>query len=159
MGGGVTTELADLRELRVAAYTICVRDDQVLLARWISRTGPRWTLPGGGLDHGEDPYDGAIRETREETGYVVAIDRLLGIDSQRFQIPRPGGVHADHHSVRVIYAARVVGGDLRYEVGGSTDQAAWFGLDQVGDLDHVELVDIALELDRTRPPLGRITVP
>jgi 8-oxo-dGTP pyrophosphatase MutT (NUDIX family) len=36
---------------RIAAYVVCVRDEQVL-ARWISPDGARWTLPGGGIDHG-----------------------------------------------------------------------------------------------------------
>ena len=27
-----------------------------------------WTLPGGGLDHGEDPRDAVVREVHEETG-------------------------------------------------------------------------------------------
>ena len=36
-----------------------------------------WDLPGGGMNHGELPTDTAIRETKEETGFDVAIDRLL----------------------------------------------------------------------------------
>ena len=28
----------------------------------------QWTLPGGGLNFGEDPADGALRELTEETG-------------------------------------------------------------------------------------------
>jgi len=49
-------------ELRVAAYAVCVRDDHMLLARWVSRDGEKkWTLPGGGMDHGEDPYDTVVR--------------------------------------------------------------------------------------------------
>ena len=39
--------------LRVGAYAVCLRDGAVLLAR-LTGTDPRWTLPGGGLDHGED---------------------------------------------------------------------------------------------------------
>ncbi len=30
-----------------------------------------WELPGGGLDHGEDPHDGLIREIEEEIGCNV----------------------------------------------------------------------------------------
>ncbi|WP_229858718.1 NUDIX hydrolase, partial [Streptomyces anandii] len=43
------------KELRVAAYAVCVRDGRMLLARWVARDGARrWTLPGGGMEHGED---------------------------------------------------------------------------------------------------------
>ena len=42
---------------RVAAYAVILRDDQILLSRLAPRISADelWTLPGGGLDHGEDP--------------------------------------------------------------------------------------------------------
>ena len=41
--------------LRVGAYAVVERDGAVLLARWVGSDPPRWTLPGGGLHHGQDP--------------------------------------------------------------------------------------------------------
>src|SRR4051812_46124735 len=118
------------RNTRVAAYAMCVRDGQVLLARWIDAGGtPEWTLPGGGMEHGEDPYDTVRREVREETGYGVEVTALLGIDSVRRRSPRRFGRDVDHHAVRLVYEARVTDGELRFETGGSTDMAAWHDLD------------------------------
>jgi 8-oxo-dGTP diphosphatase len=135
------------RKTRLAAYVICVDLGKVLLSRWVSPNGPVWMLPGGGIDFGEDPMDGAIREFEEETGYIVEIDNLLGIDT----IVRP-----DFHGVRVIYEGQIVGGELRFEVDGSSDMAAWFDLEEVDDLVHAEIVDTALALLRTRPSTGRL---
>ena len=59
----------------------------MLLARWTGPRGPEWTLPGGGLDFGEDPADAAVREVREETGYAVRLDDLLFVDSFRRVLP------------------------------------------------------------------------
>ncbi|MFI6684736.1 NUDIX hydrolase [Streptomyces sp. NPDC050485] len=40
-----------------------------------------WWLPGGMLDHGEDPWSAARRETHEETGIqLTPVPRLIGID-------------------------------------------------------------------------------
>ncbi|MGQ0838905.1 NUDIX hydrolase [Actinokineospora sp.] len=139
------------RTTRVAAYVVCVEDGKVLLARWVSEQGRRWTLPGGGIDHGEDPLDAAVREAAEETGYQVEIEALLGIDSLR----RTFGSGTDWHGVRVVYAARVSGGELRFEEHGSTDMAAWIDLAEVAALDRTDLVDAALTLARIRPPTGR----
>ncbi|MBT2505254.1 NUDIX hydrolase [Streptomyces sp. ISL-98] len=147
------------QELRVAAYAVCVRDEQVLLARWVAPDGAkRWTLPGGGMDHGEDPYDTVVREAEEETGYTVEPVRLLGVDSVRRRYPRRLGKFADFQGLRIVYEGRVTGGELRHETNGSTDLAAWHPLTGVAALDRVELVDAGIELWRTRPAVGRVGV-
>lgn len=35
-----------------------------------SEVGVHWTMPGGGLEPGESPIEGALRELREETGWT-----------------------------------------------------------------------------------------
>ncbi|WP_158850438.1 NUDIX domain-containing protein [Saccharothrix deserti] len=144
-----------IRNLRVAAYAVIIEDGRLLLSRLQNPGRPMWILPGGGLDHGEDPYDAVVREVFEETGYRAEVDRLLGI--QNFSGPMVhDGVEVDYHRIRIMYEAHIVGGELTFEVDGSTDQAAWFPLDEVPHLDHVESVDYALELLRSLPKDGRI---
>ncbi len=135
-------------DLRVAAYAVIVDARGMLLAHW--HDGPRaaWTLPGGGLEAGEDPADAVVREVREETGFDVVVDELLGIHSRVIparQRIAPGAA-GPLHTLRIVYRARVVDGELRDEVGGSTDRAAWFALDAVDDLHRVQLVDLAREM-------------
>ncbi len=52
----------------------------------------RWTLPGGGLDHGETVEQGLRRELHEETGLPCAAQRLLGVSSTHFTGRAPSGV-------------------------------------------------------------------
>ncbi|MFI8253049.1 NUDIX hydrolase [Streptomyces filamentosus] len=144
------------QELRVAAYAVIVRDRRILLARWVARDGvKRWTLPGGGMEHGEEPVETVVREVEEETGYAVEPTALLGIDSiMRGWIARIGAP-GSFQGLGIVYEARVTGGALRHETGGSTDLAAWHPLDSVAGLTRVELVDVGLDLWRRRPPVGR----
>ncbi|MER6126428.1 NUDIX hydrolase [Streptomyces sp. NPDC001795] len=148
------------KKLRVAAYAICVRDGQLLLARGPSPDGtPEWMLPGGGMEHGEDPYDTVRREVEEETGYHIELIGLLGVDSIRHSSRRRFGRTVDRHGIRLVYEGRIVGGELRNEVGGSTDLAAWQDLTAVPGLRRVALVDTGLELWRQRPAAGRAALP
>ena len=55
-------------------------DSRVLLCH--RRDHDLWNLPGGAMEHGEAPWDGVIREVREETGIEVEVSRLLGVYSK-----------------------------------------------------------------------------
>jgi ADP-ribose pyrophosphatase YjhB (NUDIX family) len=135
-------------DMRVAAYAIITdEDDRILLAHWNEGRHSAWTLPGGGLDPGEDPEHAVRREVREETGYRAAVDGLLGIHSR--VIPASQRI-ADSdealHTLRIVYRARVTGGALRDETDGSTDEARWFRLSEVAELQRVKLVDIGMRM-------------
>jgi ADP-ribose pyrophosphatase YjhB (NUDIX family) len=41
-----------------------------------------WNLPGGGLESGEAPWEGVVREVLEETGLCVKVEKLQGIYSK-----------------------------------------------------------------------------
>ena len=131
------------RSLRIGAYAVIERDGAGRLARWTGPDPPRWTLPGGGLDHGEHPRDGAVREVEEETGYRVELRQLLTVESFRQLVHRPDGP-VDHQALCIIYTAEVVGGELRPEIGGTTDIAAWVPLADVPGLTRGGLVDLGL---------------
>lgn len=68
-----------LLEVRVGS-TLPVREGEFLLVK--SRTGAArglWNNPGGRLEESESFEDAAVRETREETGYLVSLGRLLAM--------------------------------------------------------------------------------
>lgn len=118
-----------MREARskFSAYGVCVQDDAILLARYmVASTGERWrTLPGGKLEHGVDPVDALCREFEEETGYKVEVGSLLGVGSRTHDVDWGITGGAELHSIGVYYDVQVESGDLRSEVHGSTDLAAW----------------------------------
>ncbi|MFZ4843131.1 NUDIX hydrolase [Mycetocola saprophilus] len=139
-------------DIRVAAYGIITDGSQILLAHWNERGHSGWTLPGGGIDPGEDPADAVIREIFEETGFHAEVTGLIGIDS----LVTPTHRRLDPtkrvplHNLRIVYRAKITGGELRYEENGSTDWAAWHELAEVENLGTVSLVPAALALWRAQ---------
>ncbi|WP_433133972.1 NUDIX hydrolase [Micromonospora sp. CA-240977] len=146
------------QRLRVAAYAVCLRDESLLLARWVSPDGARrhWTLPGGGVEHTEDPFDAVVREVAEETGYAARVEQLLGVNSRTRHVERLDDDVVELHMLAVFYRARVVGGALRSETAGTTDLAQWVPMARVVTLERSVVVDIGLELHRSAPPTGHV---
>lgn len=141
---------------KISAYGVIRREGHILLVRYVDPQSGRkwWTLPGGKLEHGEDPVDALAREVQEETGYHASVTNLLGVGSRVHDVDWgiPGG--AELHAVAIYYAFAVVGGELRSEADGSTDTARWLPEEDVVDLDRAVVVDTALDLERRRPGDG-----
>lgn len=135
---------------RAAVYVLCRdRDGRVLLTRFIEDGNPdsgRWTMPGGGMEWGEQPVDTAIRELDEETGLQARLGAIVGVFSRWFE-PHEAWKGDPGHVLGVVYEASELQGELRTSFdGGTTDAAAWFSLDEVRELPRVSLVDFVLDL-------------
>jgi 8-oxo-dGTP diphosphatase len=123
---------------RVAAYAVIVRDDQILLSRLspMVTSEELWTLPGGGLDHGEDPRHAVVREVHEETGLVAEVSDTARVYSAHMPQAWRSGRRVDAHAVRIVYEGWVAPGSPEprvVEVDGSTMEAAWLPLADVRD--------------------------
>lgn len=158
----VTEALADHRPFRlqrVAAYALLRRDDRVLLTRLSGRAAHpgAWTLPGGGLDHGEAPIAALAREVAEECGVECRVGDLLGVHDAHFSGTAPNGRWEDYHGVHLVFAATVPDdAEPRVvEVGGTTDEVAWVPVRDVesGAVPVLDVVTYALRLEPSR--LGR----
>lgn len=142
---------------RLAAYAMCIENGRVLLARHVPPKGERsWTLPGGRVEHAEDPFDAVIREVAEETGCDAVVERLLGVDSRVIPAAERVAGGPEHHNVGIFYQVRITGGQLRPEPNGETAESIWTPIADVAYLRRSSLVDIGLALAQTLPATGHV---
>ncbi len=146
-----------MTSFRLAAYGVCIDHGNVLLAHYVPPGGSKdlWTLPGGRVEHGEDPFHAVVREVAEETGCEVVVECLLGVDSR--VIPAHEATRgADHQNVGIFYRVRVTAGQLRPELNGDITESVWTPVADVASLRRSSLVDIGIALARTVPPTGHV---
>jgi 8-oxo-dGTP diphosphatase len=105
---------------RVGVYGIATDGDRLLMVRTTEEL--EWTLPGGGVMQGEDPVAALVREFAEETGLDIVVGAIRDVRTD-FAPRVDEGVIVQHD--RLIFDVRVVGGELRDEVDGSSDRAEW----------------------------------
>lgn len=123
---------------RVAAYGLVQSGDRLLLVQLTQRTPApgSWSLPGGGIDHGEHPADAVIRELYEETGLRGRVVELLDVDSHFREHFLDQEMLERYHAVRILYRVSVDSdGPLTVvDADGSADQPTWFAVDEARKL-------------------------
>ncbi len=115
---------------KVAVGVLAQRRGQLLLVRRnLEPHIGEWSFPSGYVDAGETLEDAAVRETREETGLDVRIQRLLGAYSA------PGD-----RVIFIAFAGRVTRG--RIEVGWECQDVRFFPPDALPPLAFPHDADI-----------------
>ena len=112
--------------------------DRLLLLRGHDPAMPErswWFTPGGGLHAGETPRQAASREAREETGFVLAPDQLVGPVWERTAVfdfmERPYVQHEE------FFMAHVDAGSPREDATWTATEAeaieasAWLSIDEI----------------------------
>jgi ADP-ribose pyrophosphatase YjhB (NUDIX family) len=113
---------------KLAAGTVPVRDGRVaLIRRGVEPSRGLWSWPCGYVEIDETLEEAAVRETREESGLVVRLDRLLGPYS--YPVRAPATPTLSTGLVIVSWTCAAVEGEL--VPGDDAVDAAWFDVAKI----------------------------
>ncbi len=116
------------RKLRISAGGIIIKNNKILLVRYIENSGKSYLVAPGGSVNGEEGLSQAVvREVKEETGIDVVPDKILCVEDLCFDVYR---------MTKVWFLCRVTGGRLERTQGAideKINEAKWFSKDQLKD--------------------------
>ena len=149
---------------RAARVVLVDRADRTLLLRGgdPARPGLRWWFtPGGGLDAGETPAEGAARELREETGLRVAPAELG--EPVWHQVTHFSYDNRSYRQTQDFYLVRV--GEWLVDTAGfdaeeqlTIDQHRWWSAEELDATDETvypeELADLLRRLTAVHPEVS-----
>lgn len=92
-------------KIRVRVGVVLVHEDRILLVEHRRMGRAYWVLPGGIVRPSEDLGACGVREVREETGLLIAVEGLLYVADV---ISRTD----DRHRLNLIFRGRILDGDL-----------------------------------------------
>ena len=127
--GGASDSGTPVRRQRLASYGLVVSGRGLLATEFSERTAVPglWSLPGGGIDPGENPAQTVQREVFEETGQHIDVLQFVDLQTDHWIGHSPLGVVEDFHAVRLIYTATCPDptDPVVHDHGGTTADSAW----------------------------------
>ena len=110
---------------KIDTRTAVFKDDRILLV--CERDG-RWSLPGGWCEYNLSPAENAVKETREEAGLDVTIERLIAVQDRDKHNQPPYACSV----VKCFFLGRATGGS--FTANSETTESAYFALSDLPSL-------------------------
>lgn len=118
--------------LLVPAVAAVIRDEDGRLLV-LQRPAGAYTLPAGAIEPGEAPETALVREVREETGFEIAVERLLGVFGGAAYRNRYANGDEVEFTV-CLFACRMTGGAPMAD-GVEAERICWFAADELPPLE------------------------
>ena len=123
--------------LLLPAVTAVIRDGERFLLARDSRSG-LWSLIGGAVEPGEEPFEALVREVHEETGARVSIEGIVGAYGGRpLMAEYPNGDRVAY--ITTAYACRLL--EIPHPDMAELVELGWFTRDRIHDLPRREELD------------------
>lgn len=123
----------EVKKTHVGAYGIIINDNNVALIKK-ARGGykGKLDLPGGGIEHTENPNETLRREIMEEVGIQVDEFSLLDVTSANIKWEMEPDLWEDLHHIGVLYKVSVSNLNLKQDADGLDSLGAnWYKIDEL----------------------------
>ena len=131
----------------VGAYGIIINNNKIALVRK-ARGGykGKLDLPGGGIEHTEQPFETLKREIREEAGIGITSYKLLDVVATNIKWEMEPDLWEDLHHIGILYIVETNESSLKSDADGlDSDGANWYNLNELNKTELSPFTIMALE--------------
>ena len=113
-----------MNQVRVGVGVLIWKDEKILMMRRLGSHGQgTWSAPGGHLEFGEDPFECARRETREEVDIEIDNLRFKGITNDIFEEGK--------HYITIWVEADYAKGEAKINSKDELTELDWFSFEKL----------------------------
>lgn len=132
---------------RVGAYGIIIKNEKIAL---VKKAGGGYKgkldLPGGGMEHKEQPVETLKRELMEETGVTVKNYSLLDVSAANLKWEMEPDLWEDLHQVGILYVVETTDLNLKEKADGLDSLGAnWYNINELVKSNLTPLTIYSLE--------------
>lgn len=132
---------------RIGAYGIIIKNEKIALVRKVGGGYKgKLDLPGGGIEHTEQPFKTLKRETREEAGIGITSHKLLDVVATNIKWEIKPDLWEDLHHIGILYTVKTNETSLKNEADGlDSAGAAWYNIKELSKKELSPFAIMALE--------------
>lgn len=137
-----------IQRIGVYGFILNTEGEILLVKRAPHDSNPNlWELPGGGLDHGEEPEIGVAREIIEETGLIVDVQFPLATRAKL------SDNDTNKHTVRIAYFCKTLNLGETVKLSHEHSDFRWINLEEDYPLPVSDLFKQCLDTIKKYPHL------
>lgn len=133
----------NIKKTHVGVYGIIINDDKIALIKK-ARGGykGKLDLPGGGIEHMENPFETLKRELMEEIGVEGDSYTLFDVTATNIIWEMDKDLYEDLHHIGILYEVKITEFNLKKEADGLDSEGAnWYN---ISDLSKENLTPFAI---------------
>lgn len=132
---------------RIGCYGIIIKDNKICLIKKANGGYKgKLDLPGGGIEHTEDPVDTLKRELMEEAGVKVVEYKLFQVTKTNIIWEYKKDHFEDLHHIGILYTVKIESDKLKKEPDGlDSNGASWYDISLLNKKDLSPFAMYAIE--------------
>lgn len=125
-----------MNNITVIILGVIVHEGKILLTKRVDKKEKSkngiWQIPGGGLEFGEHPEDGIIRELKEELGVNVKVIKVLPFIDNRFIKNNHNSI--TWHGLRLFFLCKPE--SFNFTLNHEASEWKWFSKEEIKTFNH-----------------------